>query len=680
MHIYESRPQGGRLAVLGTAAWAAVTLAGLDILIAYLRDRESFVDPIAILQSMAATSIAVTGLILLTGTILRLAGRKPDGWALALGVCASGIVFLAIAEPRHLVEEVGRPVMRLCVGIPFAVACGALAALGAARLSETTRNGRWLRAAMALAATSANWLTAWNWAAGMYEAFDISFALHTQMLAAALGMSVVAAAICAAIKIDRIAFLAGWAGLVFAPLAIHYGYVPHSPPIQGETPGPKHVFLIVVDTLRGDVPSYTGSSAVQTPHMDALAADSVVFTDAISPAPWTLPAITSLFSGVSPLVHHTIKRFSTVPNELTLIAERMRDAGYNTAAVGKNPVLGLHSNIQQGIARYEWFSDSSGGGSWGWLLRSSLSRQGTGEFSTTSLVDVAIERTAGFKDVPTFLWLHIFDPHLPYHPPAQFVNGQPPADSLTKDVLSIDDLHRIRMGIYVPTSKEQQWIRELYNAEVRYVDQELGRFIDHLKSQGIYDDALIIMTSDHGEEFWEHSGFEHGHTLYNELLHVPLLVKLPGKSTAKTIVHPVTTMAIAATIADIAALGTDPSEFDAASLRPLWEEGPTPLAPIYSTGLLYYFDGESLVFDGMKYVLTFVDGQKKLFDRAADPGEKIDVSNDQHEKSAAAAVIIDEKRRRADDKRNGMGLPLVPGTSQPLSPEAQKALESIGYL
>ncbi|MCA9573630.1 MAG: sulfatase-like hydrolase/transferase, partial [Myxococcales bacterium] len=148
-------------------------------------------------------------------------------------------------------------------------------------------------------------------------------------------------------------------------------------------------------------------------------------------------------------------------------------------------------------------------------------------------------------DAPSFLWLHYFDVHQPYTPAPRFrPAGEPPPGVGWR----FDRFREVRSGHFVPDEAQRDWIARLYLAEVRQLDAELGRLLDALRARGRYDDALIVLVSDHGEELWDHGGFEHGHTVHDELLRVPLFVKLPGARHAGVVRGPVSIEAVAPTV------------------------------------------------------------------------------------------------------------------------------------
>jgi len=391
----------------------------------------------------------------------------------------------------------------------------------------------------------------------------------------------------------------------------------------------KNIILISIDTLRTDVLSSYGSTEVLTPNMDRLSIDGVLFTNAYSPAPWTLPAFSSIMTGVNPLVHKTINSKSKLPDAFTTIAEYTRDNGYRTSAIGKNVFLNSEYNIDQGFMEYNFFPkrkelvDSFGGA----VIKIALPDKFKTDASTSDLTELSIKWLKEHQDQDFFLWIHYFDPHIPYTPPEKYIaKGDAIRTGVGNNFMSAGV---IRSGHYSPTKADRKRIRQLYDAEVRYVDDNIGKVLDTLQQLDLYKDSLIILTSDHGEEFWDHGGFEHGHTLYNELIHVPLIIKLPENEKTEDIEFAVTTQSILPTILDLTGIEHDNDNYLASSLVPLLKNQPSnyELKPIISSSLLYYEDRESALFDENKYIRTIITEQEELYNLKNDPGEQAPLSN-----------------------------------------------------
>lgn len=386
----------------------------------------------------------------------------------------------------------------------------------------------------------------------------------------------------------------------------------------------KRVILISIDTLRADALSSYGSKEISTPNIDSIAGDGTLFKNAFSAAPWTLPSFASMMTGLSPTVHKTFTAESRLPDKFKTLAEYLRDSGYYTAAIGDNFFLHPEFNMDQGFLEYNFFPKrqtliNSFGAT---LINAAFPKELIYYASTTELTDLSIDWLEKNRDKDFFLWVHYYDPHIPYAPPRQYISKDAvPDEYIGYELMNADS---IREGYFAPNASQRKWIRELYNAEVRYVDDDLGRLLDKMKELSVYKNSLVILTSDHGEEFWDHDGFEHGHTLYNELLHVPLIIKLPGEHSKKTVEEKVTTQSLMATVIGLTGIKNENENITAESLAPLLSDNPNSFIelPLISSGLLYYENREGVMFDGNKYIRSLVTGHGELYDLNDDPGEQ----------------------------------------------------------
>ena len=439
--------------------------------------------------------------------------------------------------------------------------------------------------------------------------------------------------------------------------------------LSGERP--RHVVLLTVDTLRADALGPRAGAISSTPNMDALSADSVVFDNGRSPAPWTKPAVVSMLTGLSPVVHEIMRGPTLVPDELVTLAEMLQGAGYRTGAVGENPFLHARYNFDQGFERYRMYPKMLGRSFGGRLVR----YLGTAYPSTADLTDMAIEWVQTNADDPFFLWLHYFDPHPPYAPPAEYLTISGPA-SIGR---SFGDTSGVRAGAVNLDAEEREWVEELYMGEVRYVDDNVGRFLDYLKSSGLYDDSLIIFSSDHGEEFWEHGGFEHGHSLYDEVIKVPLMVKLPGLTASGHRQSNVSTESILPTILDLLGVEVGDAAFSATSLSWAWRpDGTDPMTPIVSTGLRYFEDRIAVVRGPMKNIHWLVSGADELFDLDEDPGETTSLARENPELIGEAHQLIAAHKALSLRIRQLLGLPAA--GEGVLDPAVLEQLRALGYI
>lgn len=517
-----------------------------------------------------------------------------------------------------------------------------------------------LSAHVSLSSSPLNALFLWGGLGGITISAAWRLQKAPRVRVAAVGCTGVCAIVC----------LAGsWDAIPARAAAESFGPPPSHGPLQ-------RVILLTVDTLRADALGVYSEEPRQTPHLDALAGDSIVFENAVSPAPWTLAAFASILTGLAPAVHGTTTSTSRLPDFPTL-ADRMHDAGYQTAALGHNPFLLPPFNIARGFAQYEMYPKKHARSVGAFLLGLADPDRFAPDVSTTGLTRKAVAWLEKNRDRQFFFWLHYFDPHMPYEPPREFL---PRVAAPPRIGESFDRFLSVREGYFVPTREEIEWIRTLYQAEVRYVDDNIGRLIETLKRLGIYDETLIVFTSDHGEEFWEHGGFEHGHTLYDELLRVPLFVKLPRSSVRRRVEREVTTESIAPTVLDLCAIDYDAALFSSDSLVGLWNSSVPRLAerPIVSAGPIWYERQVAIRFEGSKLITRLLTGREELFDLRSDPGE-------QRSRVYELPHVLDLARRRmAEHERASrelharLGAPA--GGDAEIGDDALSRLRSLGYI
>jgi arylsulfatase A-like enzyme len=431
-----------------------------------------------------------------------------------------------------------------------------------------------------------------------------------------------------------------------------------------------HVVLITIDTLRPDALSCYEPARNNTPNIDRLCRDGLVFTNAFSPAPWTLPALASILTGTSPLVHGASRR-AKVPRELPTLAQRLRQLGYRTHAIVANPAVIFSPELLRGFERWTYASET--------LVRPSLGQRVLDRLwppdgTTDAISNGAVSWLQDNGGRPFFLWLHYFDPHLPYAPPARYF---PKMDIPSSVGRRFSNVRAIRSGYFVPSRTERVAIRALYDAEVRYVDEGVGRVLDELERRGLYEEALVVLSSDHGEEFWDHQGFEHGHSLYNELLRVPLVIKLPGTKLRRSISKPVSTVALMSTVLE--ACGDRPALHTAPPLQRAWE-GATAQAPgdiLLSTGALTHEPRIAVLFDPYKYIRGLVSGREELYDLSSDAREQHPLTD--AEKLATARTLVARETENADQLRRRFGLPKAAAEEEPAGATTEQ-LRALGYV
>lgn len=279
------------------------------------------------------------------------------------------------------------------------------------------------------------------------------------------------------------------------------------------TPSGPNVILIVPDALRADHLGCYGYSRPTSPQIDKFAADAIIFEKAMSNAPWTMPSIGSVFTSLYPHEHGAFFWTDNLNNSCLTLAEVFRNKKYATFAIQTNPGITAEYNFNQG---FQFFDEL--------ILEN-------GE-KVAAKFNAWLEKN---KNKPFFAYLHFMDTHLHYDAPDKFKAIFEPEDTRSP-VTGLLGAYLVRVlsetGL---SSEDKQHLINLYDAEIRYFDYIFGTIIENLKKSGIFEKTIIILTTDHGEEFWEHNGFEHGHSLYNELLHVPLIIKYSSLLPAKWI-------------------------------------------------------------------------------------------------------------------------------------------------
>jgi len=326
-----------------------------------------------------------------------------------------------------------------------------------------------------------------------------------------------------------------------------------------------NIFIYSVDTLRADAVDSGLRDGVAAPSIQSFARDAVRWRTAISPSSWTLPAVASLLTGVSPARHGVLRwDHRLAPGDLPTIAEILGGQGYHTVAISHSWIVGADYGLDRGFDDF-FMADHFNGTE----LRSQDARQ--------TLRAWLLEQREG--DRPLFAFIHTVDPHGPYSPPAGTFSQA--AESIRSSrigaIARLKDLQAARADL---DEHDLAKVRALYQGEVAFADYQFGRFLDLLRSLDLYDDSIIALVSDHGEEFLEHGGFDHGRTLYREVIQVPMLVRFPGGVGAgREIAAPTSTIDLAATIA--AAAGAAIAGLDGADLRRFLEVAPPPQRTVF---------------------------------------------------------------------------------------------------
>ena len=318
--------------------------------------------------------------------------------------------------------------------------------------------------------------------------------------------------------------------------------------LLGCDPLAPNVVLFVVDTLRADALGPYGNTWIDTPHLDAFAADAMLFESAFSSSSWTRPAMASLLTGLHPGHHGVMKVGDGLPAQVKTLAEHFAAGGYATAFVTANPSASRAFGFDQGFEETIQLFDSSG------------HRVSTAEMLADSdAVTRAALAWVRAARRPFFLTLLSIDPHAPYSPPARL-------DRYGGTYTGPIDgrLETLRRGDFDEADRAR--IRALYAGEVAFADESFGKILRGLEALAALESSVIVFTSDHGEEFWEYGRLGHGHSLVDLLLRVPLLIRTPsGSEAGRRIARSVALIDVAPTLLSLAGLPTAP-ELDGQSL------------------------------------------------------------------------------------------------------------------
>ncbi len=419
------------------------------------------------------------------------------------------------------------------------------------------------------------------------------------------------------------ALATGWAGI-----SRLFAAPPIAAPPDRTAPAPAgspNVILLMVDTLRADRLGAYGHRAARTPHIDGLSADGVRFAHTYAQASWTRPSVATILTGLYPSSHGAIHKADILPDRVETLAELLSAAGYYTVGFPNNVNVSPGFNFGQGFAEYRYLAPDL----FFWadeaaarltlynglrLVRERFLARRVDVRNYYQPAETVTDTILGWLDTPTakdrpfFVFGHYMDPHDPYfaHPYdgegyARVANPNPPA------------------------AVAERYSR-LYDGEIAYLDTHIGRLVAGLKERGLYDQTLIVVTADHGEEFHEHGGWWHGTTLYDEQIFVPLVMKPPaGGARGRVVEELATSLDIAPTVLGAAGAAIPPVMQGHA--LPLGD-GPAPAR----TSVFAEEDLEGNVLQAVRTptskLITANPGNprglqpEELYDLARDPGEQ----------------------------------------------------------
>jgi len=464
-----------------------------------------------------------------------------------------------------------------------------------------------------------------------------------------------------------------------------------------QNPGRPNIILITLDTVRADHLSLYGYKRDTTPNLKKFSEEGVLYTYAVAPGCGTLTTHASIFTGLYVKRHGAYCDFPQYPHGRPLadrfhtVAEIFSEKDYLTLGIVANyAYLSYYFGLDQGFQHYDQRSPVP-------FLAETQSyylRQGVRNiltcFASPSDFDQLYRRAEDINqevftlleklkknDIPFFLFINYMDAHSPYIPPPPFDKFYPGKISkkftmaryreIRKEVLKFE--HRV-------AEEERNHLVSQYDGGITYIDFQIGKLITRLKDLGLYENCLIIITSDHGEAFGERNLFQHGVSVYQDQIYVPLIIKYPNISRGVVVNEPVSLCDLMPTILDILGYGI-PGDIDGQSLLRLKHSGSREvISESYTSGSLREWHlrfrrVERAIFSGQFKFISSTAGKRELYDLSKDPDEKENLYNGNGGISKELEVTLN---RWLSEVREESGSPVK------LDKEALDRLKSLGYI
>lgn len=317
-----------------------------------------------------------------------------------------------------------------------------------------------------------------------------------------------------------------------------------------------NVVLISLDTLRPDHAGCYGHERNTSPNIDRLAKKGFRFETAVSAAPWTLPAQMSLFTSLAPSVHQVYSLYSQLSSDTETLAEMLKDQGFSTAAFTGGGFMAAEYGFGRGFDVYHE------------NVKDKPELVETDVYPIYVKTEQWLRRNSGKR---FFLFFHTFEPHTPYinH---HFTSGMDPGK--VGETLTIEDLRDLSTGKLTLNKEEIEYVKALYDGDIWYADRFVGEILSKIRKLGIEDKTIIIVTSDHGEDLWDHyprNSANHGHSLYDDLVRIPLIIFHPKYRNPRMIKSQVRIVDVLPTILDFLNIPA-PRSLSGTSLVP-WMKG-----------------------------------------------------------------------------------------------------------
>jgi len=418
-----------------------------------------------------------------------------------------------------------------------------------------------------------------------------------------------------------------------------------------------NVIIVVLDSLRADHVACYGYPLGTTPNLDRLASEGVRFAQAQSQAPWTPASMASMFTSLYPHEAAPVQVSMEPPPGSPTLAETLARAGYTTGVVSSHLFISPNLGHARGVHYF-------------------LSTKDTAEACAQG-VATWLERHA---QEPFFLYVHCYDPHHDYQPPMRLRERFLGALQTRNVYVRKGDPTMHNQGVFggwkTLTQEDVDYLRALYDADIAYADEQTGRMLADLARLGLRQRTLMIVTADHGEEFMEHGGMAHGRILYQQVLHVPLIMAFPGNRWRGTVVPGlVRLLDVAPTVLAVAGVPVPQGMRGRSLLGALqekWVEQPAVAEWAEMTGPWHCAKALKLmVREGNRKFIRNSDGRWETYDVGADPAEQHNLTVD-NKPPAAVAEMIEQLRKSVSEP--------VGGARSAMRPEALEAMKALGYI
>jgi len=377
----------------------------------------------------------------------------------------------------------------------------------------------------------------------------------------------------------------------------------------------KNVIIFLEDTLRASkLNLYNPDSRVQTPALDAFAQEAMVFEHANTPENWTKPSVASLFTGQYPRSHEARTLPAVLSEKAQLLSEQFKAAGFRTGGFVANSYVSEKFGFVQGWDVFRNFVRESGYGP---------------AIDAENVLHHAGDWVEKNKEEPFFLYIQTIDPHVPYDPPVEYIKmyDPQPYHGQIKPRKTPELLHQAKQipPKIVFTERDVAHLHALHDGEITQHDKHMGSFITRLKELELWDNTVFMFTSDHGEEFGEHGLWGHGHSVYDELIHVPLIIRTPDGKRGRYSGR-VSTMDIAPTALELVGAAPLPMS-EARSLKPVLQGLSMPYPEVSFSDFL---DERRMIASKNWKFLVRGNLTTAMFDLAHDPGETTPITAPEH--------------------------------------------------